>query len=313
MQLTLAVHPITDIQFGTRLSLDGSALTVDGEELRRLVLEDAAIDSVDFDIVRPGESCRAGPIFDVVEPRAKADGGSDFPGIIGAPTTAGIGTTHVLAGAAVSVLAEMSPDPSRSATGRVLEMSGSATAGSAYSKLCHLLVVPQTKSGLPRSAVLKAYRVASVKVAVRLARAALAQHGVHTDFDPIGAEDESREGLSAGRLHRPDFFAPAQTRGGRADSLWDQYRRHAAASFPSRRMARRRVGAVAQFLVRRHRDLFLSESSGGSRTLPAPSRAGDKFRRHGGDRRRQSTRRPRSVNATRRQIWPNGICAPTAR
>ncbi len=197
MQLTLAVHPITDIQFGTRLSLDGSALTVDGEELRRLVLEDAAIDSVAFDIVRPGESCRAGPIFDVVEPRAKADGGSDFPGIIGAPTTAGMGTTHVLAGAAVSILAEMSPDPSRSATGRVLEMSGSATAGSAYSKLCHLLVVPQTKSGLPRSAVLKAYRVASVKVAVRLARAALAQAPASTQtFEPIGAEDKSREGLS---------------------------------------------------------------------------------------------------------------------
>ena len=78
MQLTLAVHPITDIQFGARLSLDGGALTVDGEELRRLVLEDAAIDSVAFDIVRPGESCRAGPIFDVVEPRAKANGGSDF-------------------------------------------------------------------------------------------------------------------------------------------------------------------------------------------------------------------------------------------
>ena len=55
MQLTLAVHPITDIQFGTRLLLDGSALTVDGEELRRLVLEDAAIESVAFDIVRPAK------------------------------------------------------------------------------------------------------------------------------------------------------------------------------------------------------------------------------------------------------------------
>ena len=197
MQLTLAVHPIADIQFGNRLSLEGSALTVDGEELRSLVLEDAAIDAVAFDIARPGESCRAGPIFDVVEPRAKADGGSDFPGIIGAPTTAGIGTTHVLAGAAVSVLAEMSPDPSRSPTGRVLEMSGSAAAGSAYSKLCHLLVLPQTKAGLPRSAVLKAYRVASIKVAVHLARAALAQAPASIQtFAPIGAEDKSREGLS---------------------------------------------------------------------------------------------------------------------
>ena len=97
---------------------------------------------------------------------------------------------------AVSVLAEMSPDPSRSATGRVLEMSGDATAGSAYSKLCHLLIVPQTKPGLPRSAVLKAYRVAGVKVAVHLARAALEQKPASTEtFEPIGAEGTVHEGL----------------------------------------------------------------------------------------------------------------------
>ncbi len=196
MQLTLAIHPITDIQFGARVALDGSALAVNADELRNLVLEDPAIDSVSFDIARPGESCRAGPIFDVVEPRAKANGGSDFPGIIGAPTTAGIGTTHVLAGAAVSILAEMSPDPSRSPTGRVLEMSGAATAGSAYAKLSHLLIIPQTKSGLSRSVVLKAYRVASIKVAVHLARASLNVKPASTEaFEPIGANDQSRAGL----------------------------------------------------------------------------------------------------------------------
>ncbi len=196
MQLTLAIHPITDIQFGPRLALDDSTLTVNDEELRSLILQDPAIDHVSFDIARPGESCRAGPIFDVVEPRAKANGGSDFPGIIGAPTTAGLGTTHVLAGAAVSIVAEMSPDPSRSPTGRVLEMSGSATAGSAYSKLCHLLLVPQTKAELPRSAVLKAYRVASTKVAIHLARASLDLKPASTQvFDPIGSDDKDREGL----------------------------------------------------------------------------------------------------------------------
>jgi glycine reductase len=196
MQLTLAIHPITEVQFGGRLSLDGTALTLDREALQSLVREDPAIESVTFEIVRPGESCRAGPIFDVVEPRAKADGGSDFPGIIGPPTTAGLGLTHVLAGAAVSVLAEMSPDPSRSATGRVLEMSGDATAGSAYSKLCHLLIVPQTKLGLPRSAVLKAYRLAGVKVAVHLAQAALDKKSASNEtFEPIGAEATGRAGL----------------------------------------------------------------------------------------------------------------------
>jgi len=120
MQLTLANHPVTDLQLGTPARLDGTVLVIDAAELRRLVLQDASIASVDFDIARPGEPCRAGPIFDVVEPRAKAPGsGVDFPGILGAATTAGLGTTHVLTGAAVSVIAEISPDPTRSATGRV--------------------------------------------------------------------------------------------------------------------------------------------------------------------------------------------------
>jgi glycine reductase len=197
MQLTLAQHPITDIRFGQAIHLDGSALEVSEAELRALVLQDDSLAAVEFAIARPGESCRAGPIFDVVEPRAKAPGvGADFPGILGAPSTAGMGTTHVLAGAAVSVLAEMTPDPTRTVTGRLLEMSGSAASGSDYSQLQHLLVLPHTKSGLPRQAVLKAYRAAGVRVAVRLAQAAIEiDTASRHSFDPIGPMETGREGL----------------------------------------------------------------------------------------------------------------------
>ena len=88
MPLTLAIHPITEIRFAERFLLDGTVVFVDIDELRRLVLEDSAIASVDFQIARPGESCRAGPVFDIVEPRAKSPGGSpDWPGILGAPET----------------------------------------------------------------------------------------------------------------------------------------------------------------------------------------------------------------------------------
>src|ERR1044071_2418977 len=103
MALALALHPITNLIFGDKHRLDGNLLTVDVNELRRMVLEDNAFNSVEFEIVRPGESCRAGPIFDIVEPRAKAPGGSpDWPGILGPPHTAGFGTTHVLQGTAVT-------------------------------------------------------------------------------------------------------------------------------------------------------------------------------------------------------------------
>ncbi|MGE5217971.1 MAG: glycine/sarcosine/betaine reductase component B subunit [Chloroflexota bacterium] len=197
MQLTLAKHLIREFKFGAPSRLDGTALVIDAGELRCLVLQDDCYIGVDFDIVHPGESCRAGPIFDVIEPRSKAPGsGADFPGILGPPVTAGTGTTHVLTGAAVSVLAEISPDLTRSATGRVLEMSGAPVAASDYSSLCHLLVVPHTKPGLSRQAIERAYRIAGLRVAVALARIAADQppHSLH-QFEPVGPALSGHEGL----------------------------------------------------------------------------------------------------------------------
>ena len=197
MQLTLANHPVTDLQFGTPARLDGTVLTVDTDILRRVVLEDKAFTAVEFEIVHPGEPCRAGPIFDVIEPRAKAAGcGVDFPGILGAASTAGLGTTHVLSGAAVSVLAEISPDLTRSATGRVLEMSGAPAHASDYATLHHLLIIPRTQPGLSRQAIERAYRLAGLRVAAALAQTACNQTPESVmQFDSVGPAETGREGL----------------------------------------------------------------------------------------------------------------------
>ena len=199
MQLTLAHHPITEMRFGTQTQLDRTTLVIDPEELRRLVLEDETIENVNFEIARPGESCRAGPIFDIVQPRAKEAGSSpDFPGILGPPASAGIGTTHVLEGAAVSVLAERSPGESRSVTGRILEMTGIAAEATVYSLLRHLVVIPHTRAGLPIHTIDKAYRKAGLKVAVYLGCAALNQTPESTQtFDPVGPGEAGREGYPA--------------------------------------------------------------------------------------------------------------------
>jgi glycine reductase len=173
MSLTLAVHSVSAIRFAQTTHLEGTTLAVNKDELRRLVFDDAALESVDFEIARPGDSCRAGPIFDIVEPRAKAPGGSpDWPGILGGPETAGFGTTHVLSGAAVAMLREESPGDSRGATGYVLEMSGAPAVGSPYSALNHLIVIPHTKVGVAAHTQQRAYRQAQLKIAVRLAQVA---------------------------------------------------------------------------------------------------------------------------------------------
>ena len=195
MSLTLAIHPVSTIRFGDETRLDETTLIVDTDELRKLVLDDPAIESADFEIVHPGESCRAGPIFDIVEPRAKEPGASpDWPGILSAPQTAGLGTTHVLKGAAVTVLREQSPGDSRGATGYVLEMSGEAADGSHYATINHLIIICHTRLGLPESVQQRAYRFAQIKVAVRLAQAGFCVGPVETRiFD--NTTTEARAGL----------------------------------------------------------------------------------------------------------------------
>jgi sarcosine reductase len=196
MALSLARHPVTQIAFGNSTRLDGTTLIVDRDALHAVVLADPAFTSVDFQIIGAGDCCRAGPVFDIIEPRAKADSTADFPGILGPPVSAGAGITHVLDGAAITVLSERGPGPERSQTGRVLEMTGAAGDASDYASLRHLVMLPRTQSGLPWPAALKAYRLAGLKIAVHIARSAVPEPpaSVHR-FDPVGPAEPGRDGL----------------------------------------------------------------------------------------------------------------------
>lgn len=203
MRLELAIHPITEISFGPSTQLDNESLVVDVEELRRHLLEDRRLKSIDLEIVRPGDSCRVGYVLDIIEPRAKSPGsGSDFPGILGPFTVAGQGTTHVLRGAAVTVVdggqegGDHGYDARRGGVSKTLEMIGAASTNSPYSALQHLVVVPHAFPEIERHAVLNALRVASVKAAVYLARAAIELEPATTEvFELASPAGESREGL----------------------------------------------------------------------------------------------------------------------
>jgi glycine reductase len=197
MRLTLARHAITGIRLGVPTRLEGTIVYIDQAELSRVLLEDESLTSVDMEVVVPGESCRAGPVFDITEPRAKAPGSSpDWPGILSAPLTAGFGTTHVLEGAAVTVLRESSAGDSRGALGYILEMSGAPAQGTVYSVLHHVILMPRTRPGLPRYAQQKAYRRAGVMAAVYLARTALTETPARIEtFDAVGPVDANVQGV----------------------------------------------------------------------------------------------------------------------
>ena len=193
MRLTLAYHTVSDIQCGDTTRLDGTTLLVQQEALRQHLLADPRLASVDFHVVRPGYACRFGVVYDILEPRAKAPGtGADFPGILGPIDIAGQGITHVLQGAAVTVLDEGAP----LAGGKIVEMTGEAGQACPYASLYHLVIVPHLVQRLERHTALHALRLVSVKAAVFLARAAVEQEADATElFDTPGPVIAGREGV----------------------------------------------------------------------------------------------------------------------
>lgn len=193
MRLTLAYHPVTALRFGVTTQLQGTTLEVCEAALREHLLADRRLARVDLALVHPGEACRFGVVFDIVEPRAKAPGaGPNFPGILDPIALVGQGLTHVLQGAVVTVLDAAAPI----AGGQVVEMSGDAGQACPYAALSHLVVVPHVVPGLERHRALHALRLASVKAAVYLGRAAVGHPPADSAvFDSPGPVDASRPGL----------------------------------------------------------------------------------------------------------------------
>src|SRR6266508_1818499 len=105
MKLVLRTYPVRDVAWGEATRLSDGVLHVDREALAtHLVQADSRLAGVDLEIARPGDSCRIGPVFEVLQPRARLDGGSDYPGALGPMTGAGDGATGVLRGMAVTMI-----------------------------------------------------------------------------------------------------------------------------------------------------------------------------------------------------------------
>lgn len=169
--LTLDSYDVRDLRLGEGTHLHDGVLTVDASALRAYLLaREPRLANVAFDVARPGESCRVVSIFDTVEPRARADGGSDFPGVIGPIRPVGQGRVRVLRGAAVTVLS-----PSERAAASVMDMGGVLPEGwraadlSVYATLHHLVVIPTFAPGVAGDNANNALRLASLHAAVWLA------------------------------------------------------------------------------------------------------------------------------------------------
>ena len=107
MRLELRTIEIKDVVLGHETYLSAGILNINVEQLKALLLPDPFIDTIEIDVVRPGESARIIHALDIVEPRFKVSG-STFPGRLGPCVQVGSGTTVRLSGMAVVGVAAVS-------------------------------------------------------------------------------------------------------------------------------------------------------------------------------------------------------------
>ena len=168
MRLELRWSDVDGLVLGAVTRLTDRLLELDLEGLRAALSGDARLAGVRLDIVHPGERARIGRVFDVVAPRARLDG-EDFPGVLGPMARVGGGRTLALAGVAVVATDQQTQEVG---TLSVIDMAGPNAARSAFGATHNLVISAWPAAGTGRSEYLAAVRLAALKAAVHLARAA---------------------------------------------------------------------------------------------------------------------------------------------
>jgi len=169
MQLTLQWSQVHAVQASTTTRLVEGRLEVDLEALRALLETDTRLQRIRLDLAHPGEACRIGRVCDIIAPRAKLEGGEDFPGVLGALAPAGRGRTQALANVSVVVTDQEVQNPSALP---FIDMAGPAAALTEFARTHNIVLSAWPAPGVERAAYLSAIRLAGLKAAVYLAQAA---------------------------------------------------------------------------------------------------------------------------------------------
>lgn len=169
-RLTRLVHRVRGLTLGEETSWDGGHLVVSAAEAAGIVSgSSAALAGVRVSCASPGDRARIVKVLDAVEPRTKGPGGGGiFPGFVGPARPQRGEETHVLAGMAV-VAAGYLP---RAQEG-IVDMHGPAAPLSPLGSTHNLVVEPEPAPGASWEDVDAALRRGLLRLAARLAEAAL--------------------------------------------------------------------------------------------------------------------------------------------
>jgi glycine reductase len=176
MRLQLDILNIGNVQFADKTHIIDGVLNINPQELQTILKEDKRLSQIDVELTHPGEKCRIIQVTDVIEPRAKKNGGVDFPGALGRYGMVGHGNTCVLRGTSVVIseyrrMADSPMQPEMPHHGALIDMAGPGADLSVYGKTHNVVIVPWPADGVSLYDYRIALKIAGLKTAVYLARA----------------------------------------------------------------------------------------------------------------------------------------------
>ena len=155
---------VRGLRFGAVTEVRDGMLQVCREEALAAVA-DPRFASLALDLACPGESVRILPVKDVVEPRAKLEGGKGyFPGFCAPMGSAGEGVTLVLEGAAV-----VTCGPVVGFQEGFIDMRGPGADYTPFSGTCNVVLTAVPREGLEPHGYEAALRMAGLRLATYLA------------------------------------------------------------------------------------------------------------------------------------------------
>ncbi len=185
MRLEIESIDIINVMSGAKTQVENHVLSIDFKELEKIILSDERICGVTIEIVSPGDSCRIVNVVDVIQPRCKIGReGDDFPGYLGEIVPAGHGKTRSLRGVAVV----LSNSASKRSYSSLIDMSGIGMEMGPYGKMKILSLHPLPSESVEERAFEMAVKLAGLKTAVYLARAAEGQAIDQTDTYALGLQ-----------------------------------------------------------------------------------------------------------------------------
>jgi glycine reductase len=166
MKLTIQNFEIRDITFGDSTEYADGLLTINKNELIRLITEDKRITDLEIELVNPGERTRISNILEISEPRVKPDNDCYFPGIVSPLFRVGQGKTNVLKGCAVL---EVGMIPGF--FGSIVDMAGDGARLTPFSNTHNVCLLTKPTKNLEKVEYGFALKKAGLKTSVYLAKA----------------------------------------------------------------------------------------------------------------------------------------------